>query len=335
MRVTSFMIYNQFVRSLQRNLTHLSDSNEKLATGKKINKPSDDVIGITRALDYKLSINLNNQYMRNIDEAVSHLEFTEMKISTVADTLTRIKELLLIGVSDNTDALGRKSISNEVAQLRDHLLDLANSKFRNRYMFSGFRTDVQSFNAVTYDYQGDQGTINVMINKDSAVPINTPGTQIFGYIKTSPEEIRLNDGTYVHYIPVSGTTIRVEIRDVDNTTILDEFSYSNVMQMTNILSSALNDNNLRRIKALMKPYEEAFNNVINYQAYAGAILNRLDNQIANNEDSVLNLKTVLSNTEDVDLAEIISTITKHETAIQALRQSSVNQLTQSLFDFLR
>lgn len=335
MRVASFMIYNQFVRSLQRNLTHLSDSNEQLATGKKINKPSDDVVGIIRSLDYKLSINLNNQFMRNIDEAVSHLEFTEMKISTVADTLTRIKELILIGVSDNTDALGRQSISNEVGQLRDHLLNLANSKFRDRYMFSGYRTDIQSFNSTTYDYQGDEGYINVMIDRESAVPINTPGVHIFGYTMTAPEDIRLNDGRYVHYIPASGTTITVEIRDTDNTTVLDTFSYSNIMQMTDLLTSALSNNDVTRIEALMKPFERAFNNVINHQAYAGAILNRIDNQIANNEDSTLNLKTVLSNTEDVDLAEIISTITKHETAIQALRQSSVKQLSQSLFDFLR
>lgn len=335
MRVTSFMIYNQFVRSLQRNLTHLSDSSEKLATGKKINKPSDDVVGITRSLDYKLSINLNNQYMRNIDEAISHLSFTEMKMSSVADTLTRIKELILIGVSDNTDALGRQSIANEVGQLKDHLLNLSNSKFRDRYMFSGYRTDIQSFNSTTYNYQGDEGYINVMIDKEAAIPINSTGVHIFGYTMAAPEELRLNDGKYIHYIPGADTMITVEIRDTDNITVLDTFNYSNVMQMTNILTSALNSNDVTRVEALMKPFEKAFNNIINHQAYAGAILNRIDNQIANNEDSTLNLKTVLSNTEDVDLAEIISTITKHETAIQALRQSSVKQLSQSLFDFLR
>ncbi len=334
MRVTSFMIYNQFIRSLQRNLTDLSESNEKLATGKRINKPSDDVVGITRALDYKLNINLNNQYKKNIDEAVSHLSFTEMQISLVSDTLNRIKELTLIGVSDNTDALGRQSIANEVRQLRDHLLNLSNSKFRDRYMFSGYRTDTQSFNSATYDYQGDEGYINVMIDKEAAVPINTPGNHIFGYIGIS-EQIMLNDGRYVHYIPGTGTTMTVEIRDTDNITVLDTFSYTNVMQMTDILYNALNTNDVTRIKALMRPFERAFNNITNHQAYAGAILNRIDHQISSNEDNTLNLQTVLSNTEDVDLAEIISTISKNETAIQALRQSSVKQLSQSLFDFLR
>lgn len=334
MRVTSFMIYDQFIRSLQRNLTDLSESNEKLATGKKINKPSDDVIGITRALDYKLSINLNNQYKKNIDEAVSHLSFTEMTFASVSDTLNRLKELSLIGVSDNTDALGRQSIANEVGQLRDHLLNLSNSKFRDRYMFSGYRTDTQSFNPATYDFQGDDGYINVLIDKEAAVPINTPGSHVFGYTGTS-EQIMLNNGRYVHYIPGTGTTMTVEIRDTDNVTVLDTFNFSNVMQMTDILANALNSNDVTRVNALLKPFERAFTNVINHQAYAGAILNRIDNQTASNEDSTLNLKTVLSNTEDVDLAEIISTIAKNEAAIQALRQSSVKQLSQSLFDFLR
>jgi flagellar hook-associated protein 3 FlgL len=329
------MIYDQFIRSLQRNLRSLSDSNEMLATGKKINKPSDDVVGITRALDYKLNINLNAQYMKNIDEAVSHLSFTETTISSTADTLNRIKELTLAGVSGNQDALGRRSIGSEVGQLRDHLLKLANSKFRDRYMFSGYRTDIQSFDSSTYNYQGDEGYINVLIDKGAAVPINTPGIHIFGYTMAAPEEITLNDGRYIHYIPGAGTTINVEIRDTDNITVLDSFNFSNIMQMSDILTNALNNNDLTRINAMIRPFERAFSNVIDHQAYTGAILNRLDNQIANNEDSTLNLQTVLSDTEDIDLAKVISDISKGETAIQALRQSSVKQLSQSLFDFLR
>ncbi len=335
MRVTSYMIYDQYIRSLQRNLRSLSDNNEALATGKKINKPSDDVVGITRALDYKLNINLNAQYMKNIDEATSHMSFTEMTISSVADTLNRIKELTLTGVSGSQDALGRRSIGSEVAQLRDHLLKLANSKFRDRYMFSGYRTDIQSFNPSTYDYQGDEGYINVLIDKEAAVPINIPGVHVFGYTMAAAEEIRLNDGRYIHYIPGIGTTITVEIRDTDNITVLDTFNFSNIMQMSDILTNALNNNDLTRINAMIRPFERAFANIIDHQAYAGAILNRMDNQVANNQDSTLNLTTVLSETEDVDLAKVISDIAKNETAIQALRQSSVKQLSQSLFDFLR
>ncbi|MCX7914394.1 MAG: hypothetical protein N2511_07405, partial [Thermodesulfovibrionales bacterium] len=105
--------------------------------------------------------------------------------------------------------------------------------------------------------------------------------------------------------------------------------------MTDILYNALNYNDVTRVKALLKPFERVTNNVINNQALAGALLNRMEQQISSNEDSTIYLKTVLSNTEDVDLAEIISLIAKNETAIQALRQSSVKQLSQSLFDFLR
>ncbi len=335
MRVTTFMIYNQYTRSLQRNLTSLSESNEQLATGKRINKPSDDVIGITRALDYKLNLHLNAQYMKNIDEAISHLSFTEMTISSASDTIIRVKELMLTGVTGTQDALGRKAIASEVGQLRDHLLKLSNSKFKDRYMFSGYRTDTQSFNSTTYNYQGDDGYINVMIDKEAAIPINTPGAHIFGYTMSAPEQINLNDGKYIHYIPGAGTTITVEIRDTDNLTVLDTFNFSNIMQMTDILTNALNNNDVTRVQALMKPYDKALGNIINHQAYSGAMLNRIDNQIANNEDSTLNLRTILSNTQDVDLVKVISDITKHETAIQALRQSAVKQLSQSLFDFLR
>jgi len=335
MRITSFMIFNQLTRSLQRNMEKMSGLYNQLSSGKKMDKPSDDVIGTMRAMDYKLSINGNGQYRRNADEAVAHLDFTEKVTGSVSNALTRIKELALQGVNGTLNAEDRAAIAKEVAQLRDHLLNLSNSKLRDRYVFSGFRTDIESFNPVTFDYQGDTGIINVLIDREAVMPINVLGTNLFSYALAAEDVLRLEDGKYIHYIPGAGTTINVEIRDTDNTTVLDSFSFSNFIQMTDILSSALGNNNLLRIKALLRPLDNSLEQVINVQADVGARLNRLDDQMNRLDDSTYNLKALLSNTEDVDIAETTSDISKTETALQALRQSSAQILSQSLLDFIR
>ena len=56
------MVFNELANALIRNQETYGTLNEQLSTGKKINKPSDDVFGMIRAMDYRVSINSNNQF---------------------------------------------------------------------------------------------------------------------------------------------------------------------------------------------------------------------------------------------------------------------------------
>lgn len=180
MRVTPFIIFNRLTGSFQKNLKDLLDIHNKLSTGKKFDKPSDDVIGISKAMDYRLSINANEQYRKNIDEATSYLSFTEGIMESVTETLTRAKELAVRGATGTESAESRASIAKEVANLKDQLLSLANSKLRDRYVFSGFKTNTSAFNAAG-TYQGDTGIMNVMIDKGATIALNVPGSTAFSY----------------------------------------------------------------------------------------------------------------------------------------------------------
>lgn len=178
MRVTQFMIYNQTMKSLQRNLAEMSVIHNRLSSGKKIDKPSDDIISAVRAMDYRLSINSNDQYRRNINEAVSNLSFIEDVMFSVSEALIRLKELAIQGADGALNRENRASIAKETARLTDHLLSLSNSKFRDRYVFSGFRTDIPSF-GTDFSYHGDSGVMNVMIDRDVTISVNIPGSTAF------------------------------------------------------------------------------------------------------------------------------------------------------------
>ncbi len=173
------MIFNQLKSSLQKNLFDLSSANEKLASGKRISKPSDDVIGTARAMDYKLALNNIEQYKRNIDDAINHLEFSEKIMNSVSDSLIRAKELSIQGAAGALGDSDRLALAKEVEQLRDHLLNLSASKLRGRYIFSGFKTDISPFDPTTFDYLGDSGSINVIIDKGTTMGINIPGNNAF------------------------------------------------------------------------------------------------------------------------------------------------------------
>lgn len=329
------MIYNQIARQLEKNLGNLGEINARLASGKRINKPSDDPIGLVRALDYRLSIGSNNQYERNIEEAGAQLGFVDTVLTSLSDAVVEAKKAAVTGASGVLDSVTRTALARHTLQLRDSFLSLGNSTFRGRFIFSGFRTDIPAFDAVAFAYQGDNGVINAPIDRAAVMPVNLSGSDVFGYVLSAPDVIQISGGRYVHYTPGGGTAVNVEIRDTDDTTVLDTFSFSNVIQMMDLLSQAVNANDVLRIESLIKPFDLVHQRVISAQAEVGTRLGSLNGQTERLGSSTLILSNLLSETEDADIAQTAVELNKAETALKALLKSSADILSTSLMDFLR
>ncbi|MBI5575325.1 MAG: flagellar hook-associated protein FlgL [Deltaproteobacteria bacterium] len=333
MRVSSFQAFQQVTDSLMKNLADLFRLNEQISSGKRINRPSDDVRGTARALDYRLAIDSGEQYRKNADDASTAIAFAEKALTSVSSALTRTKEIALQAASGTQSDATRDALAQEAFELRDQFLSLSNSRLGSRYIFSGFRTDAPAFDAL-FAYQGDTGSVNVAVDKDVLIPKNVIGTEAFGYSQAAEETVTQEDGTIVHYIPGGGTTVNVEIRASDDTTVLDSFSFDNVMQMTGILSQALESNDTARISAILKTLDDAAGQVTDVRADLGARLNRLDDQGDRLDDAKLAAQIALSGVEDVDLSSAASEIVKTDATLQALRASAGKILSRSLLDFL-
>jgi len=101
------------------------------------------------------------------------------------------------------------------------------------------------------------------------------------------------------------------------------------------LRIALENNDITSIRASITSLDNAINQVSNVNADIGSRLAYLENQRNRIEDNDIMLKTILSNTEDADIAETVSELSKAEAALQAMRQSGARVISQSLMDFLR
>jgi flagellar hook-associated protein 3 FlgL len=346
------MIFNQLTNSLQSNLEEYAKLNNQLATGKKINKPSDDVIGMMKSIGYKVSISGNDQYKRNITAAGDQLNFTNTVMGSVSDTLQKLSELTSIGnnADDNREAYAQQAAD----------LDLSNSKLGGGYVFSGYKTDSEAFvyNTATnhYDYKGDAGQINVSIDSEASIPMNTQGCKAFSFSLTEPTPTALADGTPVGYTqstdPVTGVnTVTVEIGNAGDPEH-DTFSFSNSLDLANILSSAcqykdVNGSDLNadpalsekmamnRIAALAKPLNDAKTQALNVQTEIGTRQVQINDQSNRLDNDSLNLQNALSKTEDADMDETGVELIKMQTALQAMRSSAAQILSQSLLDFLK
>jgi len=102
MRVTAFMLFKRFTDSVSKNLAKLGEAQEQLGTGRKINKPSDDVVLSRMAMSYKVELSSVEQYKRNVNEGTGRLGFMENLISSTRNIINRARELAVSESSDTS-----------------------------------------------------------------------------------------------------------------------------------------------------------------------------------------------------------------------------------------
>ena len=141
MRITNSMQIDTFLNNLNVNLTRLDKVQNQLATGKKISLPSDDPMIASRALKYRSDISEINQYIKNIQDASSWEEVTDSTLNTIGEVIQRTRELAVQASSDTNSSSDRIQIKQEIDQLYQQMVKLANTSYAGRYIFSGYKTD--------------------------------------------------------------------------------------------------------------------------------------------------------------------------------------------------
>ena len=190
------MIANM-TRNLQTNIRKLDRTQLEYNTGKKIHRPSDDPVGITRVLKIKSDRSELAQFKKNVEDASSWLENTEGAIlGLVSDTgtLVRLRDIMIQGANGTLTAEQTKNIQNEVEQIKQQIISMGNTTYSGNYIFSGKNTDKPLLNADgTYNINPtqflDKGIvdhrINYMVGVGEELNINTVGTALFEAVDLS------------------------------------------------------------------------------------------------------------------------------------------------------
>ncbi|MEO5357727.1 MAG: flagellar hook-associated protein FlgL [Nitrospirae bacterium YQR-1] len=356
--MSQFLTNDRVKYSFQSSFAKLYETQEQMATGLRINRPSDDTIGMSKVLDYKLSITNNDQFRRNMDDAKGFLEISDTTMETLTDNLQRLQELIVDGTNGSRNAVDRIDIGREVTVIKDAIFRLSNVKYRSRNIFSGHKVDLATFatSGSSYHFQGDANLINVDINYDARVTENVTASDTFMISIAKTQTITLERGLYAHYIPSTktigqsvmlGTVPTIQNYDVPQITItiststdataagIKSSSFTNYMELVQGLETSFNTNDADMMEAYLRPIQIALDNTTTVRATIGARINYIDRTYNANDDNTMHTQGVLSHYQDADLTEVASNLTKSELALQALRQSSFQIMSQSLLDYLK
>lgn len=288
MRVTNSMLINTVLRDLNNNMSKMSKSQEQLSSGRRINRPSDDPVGIVSSLRLRTSLAELSQYKSNAQDASSWLDTTDQALDESGAILQRIRELAVGAANDYLTQTERDAMYKEVDQLRQQLTSVGNATYAGKFIFSGTQTETASFDD-TGVYQGNTGVINYEIAIGVQIPINVDGTTAFGSAFTAVNQF-LN-----HLTTGTATDITADIGQLDL----------------------------------------ALNNQLEVRADIGAKVNRLDLAINRMDADNVNLTGLLSKTEDVDMAELITKLKMQESVYNSSLSAGARMVQPTLMDFLR
>ena len=307
MRITAAGIGHRLTADLQAALNALTKRQSQIASGRRINAPSDDPGGTAEALTVRSRRAANQQFQRNIDAARTTLGSTDTAMRSVIETLQHAKELALQASNDSSDAVARTAIAVEIDQILEDQLTLANSRGpRGTMLFGGQEITVAPY-TVTRD---------LVDNTITTVTANPRGID-----HTMPVEVA--EGLTVAQA-LSGTTVFGGLADPTN-------AFDTLIR----LREALQINDATAIRAELDNLSTAHDRATSAAAVVGTRLGWLDSLETRLKDEEIVLDTSLGRIEDLDLAQAITEMRQIQTFYEAGLSSGARLLQQSLVDFLR
>lgn len=304
-RVTQGTMTNQLLRNINKNLGQMEGLQEQLSTGMKINRPSDDPVGITYSLRYRSDLSLNERYQSNVDSANSWLDFNDTLLTQVSDIGKRIKELAVQGSNGTNPQVALDNIAGEMKQLKEQLVDIANSQFKGKSVFNGQFTDQTTYDPSVDPAEviTDNGNLDYAINTGTQLTVNLTGNDIFGY-------------------PRPGVTAPKNEDD-------------NIFYVIDQMVANLTSGNYSGVSAQITKLDSRMDKVLTQQAEIGARTNRVELMDQRLKDLNVNLETLQSKTEDADIEELIIKSKVNESVYNASLSVGAKIISPTLVDFLR
>lgn len=294
MRVSNNLMINTVSGNLFRNTERLLKIQNMISSGKRINKPSDDPVGIGKVLDCRKTISSIDQYGRNIAHGTSWASLSDASLGSINSLLVRAKEIAEYQATETSTPVTREIAAQEVMNIFDQIMQQANTKLGNSYIFAGHSTDSAPFTRdddYNASYNGNTGDIGIKVGENIEININATGLDIFDNdINTFDVLKNLIDGL-----------------EADDTALISE-------QLESI--------------------DDALNQLLNVRAEFGAKLNRLESTQNHWNNVKFNVEEMLSKTEDADFTKAMTDLIAQETAYQASLAASARIIQPSLINFL-
>jgi flagellar hook-associated protein 3 FlgL len=319
MRITDRITSTNMIQSINRSQGKLEKYNNQLSSMKEISKPSDDPLRASQIMNLNNNLIQNEEFSVTIADTTDWTNMQDSALENATNSLRRITTLIQSASTGTMSDSDRQAIKAEMETEISTMVDSLNTNFGGKYVFSGMNTTTKPFE-ISRDAAGAmtgilyQGTQDEMDADGNVIPVKadlsrTIATGVDVSLKTDGRQLMNEQGTPAGKDDL-GTFLADALKALD-----------------------ANDTEALSGKLLARSNAET-ENVVNMRTEIGAISNRLKSAQERNTSENINLKSIRSNKQDVDLAEKYMEFTMEQQAFQAALSMGTKILQTNILDYL-
>lgn len=288
-------------RMLARSTNKLDTSFQRLSSGLRINSARDDAAGLQISNRMTSQINGLTQGNRNANDGISMCQVTEGALDEVTNMLQRMRTLAIQSANGTNSSSERTAIDEEIQQLKAEIKRVGkDTTFGGNLKILG--------DDLGDGTDGDKSNTVFQVGSNAYQTIDL-NMKSLDYLVTLTDEISIgtdNDGTE-HKLSADFTLEDVTVA-----------SYDDSQNAIGYLSEAI-----RRVDS--------------YRAELGAVQNRLESTISNQENVIENVSDARSRIRDVDYAVETAQMAQQQIIQQAATSilAQANQKSQIAMNLLQ
>ena len=344
MRITNQMMSTSYMNDLNKNLNKLNTLNKQLTTGKEISRPSDNPFKTARIMQMYSDIAANEQYNENIKDTISWLDTTDTALDQLGNASQRIRELMVSAGNASYGSDELKAIKDEINEKISEVAQILNTNYDGKYIFGGTKSTSKPV-GVEQDVDGN----NVLVFKAAdGTSFNEEGKKFVydanGKIAKDGNGNLMTeaDATYEDLIKQMETGVSVEVSsgvtmeyNVGAPSVVSLNNGTSLVSLLNNIVNNLDDGKSSEILSKnLEDIDSIITNISSVRGEVGAKQNRMDSAKTQNEEQNINMEEILSNTEDIDIAEKTIDLATLQAIYQASLQVSASIVQKSLVDYI-
>lgn len=290
------MMYQQLTDAMSSTSTSLATLQGEVASGLNYNTPSDAPTSMAQILTMSDRLSGLNQSQDTVKTVNSSLGAQATALQSAQGIVTRLQAIATQGMDGSLAQSDRSALVDEVTQLKQSLLDIANTQTpTGQYVFAGANTgsapySLNSADQTTVSYNGSSAPLRVQVSPTGYEDVAIPGN----------------------------TAFQIPGADGNNVTMF---------QALDQLNTALTNNDQTGMATAETNIKSLSDNISSAMSEVGAAQNRMSDITENTTELSTQTQQVLSNVQDLDYGTALASLQKQQVLLQA-SETLVSQLSK-------
>ena len=221
--LNSLRVQTQLARSTEQS----NRISERLSSGSRVNRPSDDAAGLAISASLRAQTRIQGQSIRNLNDGISAVSIAEGAIDQLCTILSRIEELAIQSMNGTFSSSQRTVMQQEVTPLQAEWNRIVESTtYNGRQLLTGTSSQI-----LLQGGRGDGSAVNLQVGKEAlaggfgdaagaTTRVSTSSAEVEGN-NTSTVDAISADGRYVAFYSTASNLVAGDTNGANDTFIKD------------------------------------------------------------------------------------------------------------------